>query len=38
MFYSPRRDKEAESVQRNCEEFYQGNEEAVKANLTDLMK
>jgi len=34
MIYSPWRDEQADyRIQRNCEEFYQGNEEANKANF-----
>jgi len=33
MLFSPWRDEQVDLVQRNCEEFYLGNEEAIKANF-----
>jgi len=33
MLYSPWRDEQVHLIQRNCEEFYQGNEEAIKAKF-----
>jgi len=33
MVFSLWRDEKADLVQRNCEEFYQGHEEAIKANF-----
>jgi len=33
MLFSPWRDEQANLIKRNCKEFYQGNEEAIKANF-----
>jgi len=36
MLHSPWTDEQADLIQRNCEEFYQGNEAAIKANFDRL--
>jgi len=33
MLFSPWRNEQVDLVQRNCEEVYLGNEEAIKANF-----
>jgi len=33
MLFFPWRDEQVDLVQRNCEEFYLGNKEAIKANF-----
>jgi len=37
MLHSPWTDEQADLIQRNCEEFYQGNEAAIKANFDRLL-